>query len=274
MYTTLPSNTIESELDTPEFDDLVDTAVECYVVAGASHREIIRQKFRLGGIVSETIKTGKYGEGAIKKLAEKISSKIMKRVDPKRLYEAARLYDTFEGNIERIWELDRQWNFQITYSFLVRQCIPAITAENAYNEEELRLRIESELSNMEKNACKIESRLPELEKISKAIDADISAPNDSVATTPITDAQPNEDKADAMFANDIGLHVDGFREAVHQTPEMSRIVLRSKLRDFSKWLKSMSSRSVYLTQKDIDLINEIIDSLTHINNTVTLSTKE
>ena len=83
--------------------ELVQQACATYANILRSSREVIRLKFELGRLALEW---EQYQHAAVVQLARELSAHCEKTILPQRLYEAARLYEAFGGEIRRIWELE------------------------------------------------------------------------------------------------------------------------------------------------------------------------
>ncbi len=121
-------------------EDLVRRAQQLCEGVLRSSRDVIRYKFALGGVVRVVLERTKHQHAAVQDLARRLSRECGKSILPQRLYEAARLHEAFGGKLERIWNLERRVGgaqaVPVTYTYLVRQVIPRITREQAWNTQE------------------------------------------------------------------------------------------------------------------------------------------
>ena len=85
--------------------------------------KLIDANFQIGALVSTLMDEAQYGEGAVLKLSHDLSKKRGYTVYPQRLYECARVYKTFEGDIQKVWSLERKLQSKINWSYLVRNCV-------------------------------------------------------------------------------------------------------------------------------------------------------
>ena len=193
--------------------------------------DIINKKFEIGRIVSEVIKKGVYGENAVGNLSQEISAQLGKNISPTRLYEAARFFETFKTT-EKIREVEKDVNIPLSYSFIIRNCIPnTINSSNALTNEEIKLHIESKLKRLERSAEEIE------------------------------ELEPNKD-SETAGGDDISEQVTGFKTAVKQSSQVSRFIFRGKLKQFLAFLSQLED--VELLQKDKNLVDGIMARLLKI----------
>lgn len=137
--------------------ELIDLAAGTYGAILRSGREMLRLKFELGRLVTIHLQSHTYAHAAVTTLAKSISGACGKVIVPQRLYEAARFYDTFGGQLERVWELERRLSYPLTYTFLIRSIIPKVHEGNAWNPEEWELYQDHQLTRLEKAVHEIES---------------------------------------------------------------------------------------------------------------------
>lgn len=120
--------------------------------------DLIRARFDLGGVVFRALQAGQYSDGVVRRLANHLTKVSGKVVSMQVLYESARLYQAFGGSYARIDLMRRQLSFPLTYTYLVRRCVPVVTRETAWNPEEWGHREEGELASLERVVLKIEER--------------------------------------------------------------------------------------------------------------------
>jgi hypothetical protein len=226
--------------------EILNQAVKCYQNINASHREIIKSKFELGEIVYNIIHSQKYGDDAVTKLAIEISKALKRNVLPQRLYESARLYDTFDKNIDKIWKLEEQMGISLTYTFLLRKCIPYINENNAWTAEELSLYVENKLNNWEKTVDDIERNAPKMQNMSVPVDTAISY------------------NIDDDEINEITQQVEGFNVAFNQNHGISRMSFVNHLKKFMLSVDLLVAKNIVLTQKEADMIDDLMVKMMRI----------
>lgn len=136
----------------------MDRAVVLWNQVLTASNDLIRARFELGAVVHEALKASAYGDGVVVRLAARLSASSGKLVTPALLYEVARLYAAFGGQYGRVDELRRRLRFPLTYTYLVRTCVPILTPETAWNTGEWDVRQSAELSRMEQAVLHIEDR--------------------------------------------------------------------------------------------------------------------
>jgi len=137
--------------------ELVDLAAGTYVTILRSSREILRLKFELGRLVRIHLQRHKYTHAAVTRLAQSISGLCGKVIVPQRLYEAARYYETFGGELDRVWAFERRMAQPLTYTYLIRSIIPRIHQSKAWNPDEWALYQDAQISRLESAVQEIES---------------------------------------------------------------------------------------------------------------------
>jgi len=85
----------------------------------------IRLNFSIGSLVNALMEDARYGDSVILRLSEDLTKLRGYTVYPQRLWECARVYKSFEGNISKIWALEKSMQIKLTWSFLVRNCTKA-----------------------------------------------------------------------------------------------------------------------------------------------------
>ncbi|MBK8380263.1 MAG: hypothetical protein IPL14_20805 [Nitrospira sp.] len=140
-------------------ESLVQRAEQCARSITYVAGELIRERFRLGGIVVEALERSQHGDAVVVKMAERMSAAVGKCIRPHMLYESARIYNAFGGQWERIEALRAQLSFPLSYSYLVRFCLPALTMDSAWNAEQVTYSNDSELRGFESAVLRIEARV-------------------------------------------------------------------------------------------------------------------
>lgn len=235
LATTFPRGSWDEKEEhgaTPDFDSVVKEAVFCYESICRTDKDLITQKFELGKIVHEVISEKKYGDNAVGRLAEQMTKQLNKTIEPKRLYETARLYSTFHMDINKVWELEKSLSFPLTYSFLIRNCTPKITNDNAFTVDELKLHVEERMRRWENTAREIEEDTSEAELIDSS------------------------EKHDDDEATDMVFQVDGVKRAIRSSEPVSRFMFRKQLVSFKKFL-SLVNMDQKLSSSEMDLIDDI-----------------
>ena len=138
------------------YDQLLMEARATYVSVIRSSRDVIRHKFALGGLVKLALQWQENNDQAVVQLARDLSAGAGKVVLPQRLYEAARLYDAFDGDLERVWAFEARTSQPLTYTYLIRQIIPRVTKEDAWNPREWERYQEAQLGCLERAVQQIE----------------------------------------------------------------------------------------------------------------------
>ena len=153
-------------------DDLVAQAQWLCVGIIRSSSDVIRLKFALGGLVRLVLEWSGRQDAAVEGLARTLTHQCGKLILPQRLYEAARLYEAFGGEIERVWEFERRLPAHLaqplSYTMLIRQILPRVTKEQAWNAQEWALYQDEKYSRLERaveqiEALGLESRPPAVE---------------------------------------------------------------------------------------------------------------
>lgn len=128
--------------------------------AHGAGRAFIAAKFELGKIVFDIQQNARYGDRGVVKLAEDLTRELRYTVHPQRLWECARVYRAFNGDINRIWQLEKELRFPLTWSFLVKNSPPPDVENETefihYWREKLQ-RWEETLLEMEETKAKLDS---------------------------------------------------------------------------------------------------------------------
>lgn len=137
--------------------ELINFVAGTYMTILKTSRDILRLKFELGRLVGIHLKRHKHQHAAIIRLAQSISGICGKSIVPQRLYEAARYYETFGGQLERVWAFERRLSQPLTYTYLIRSIIPRVQKNTAWNTEEWALYQEAQIGRLELAVQEIES---------------------------------------------------------------------------------------------------------------------
>ena len=104
------------------YDEILEKADTLLKSADVFTNKLIDANFEVGALVSALMNEAQYGEGAVLKLASDLARKKGYTVYPQRLYECARVYKAFEGDIHKIWSLEKKMQVKVSWSYLVRNC--------------------------------------------------------------------------------------------------------------------------------------------------------
>lgn len=137
-------------------------------VSRSHQRAYIVAQFELGKYIAELQDNSSYGSQAVLKLAEELTKEKGYTVYPQRLWECARVWRAFGGDIQRVWKLEKELRISITWSFLVKNApAPDVLKDRdefiAYWKDKLS-RWEQTLLEMEETASKLDTgelKLPE-----------------------------------------------------------------------------------------------------------------
>lgn len=138
--------------------DYESAAVAAWTRVLSASSDLIQARFELGRLVYRALHEGIYGDGVVVGMARRLSCESGKLVTPAILYEVARLYAAFGGQYVRVEVLRARLRFPLTYSYLVRTCVPIVTRETAWNAGEWDARQHVELSRLEGAVLQIEDR--------------------------------------------------------------------------------------------------------------------
>jgi len=136
--------------------ELIELVVGAYSTILRTSRDILRLKFELGRLVTIHLQRHKYAHTKIIALARAISGICGKVIVPQRLYEAARYYNTFGGQLDRVWAFERRMSHPLTYTYLIRSIIPHIHKDKAWNADEWALYQDAQMSRLESAVQEIE----------------------------------------------------------------------------------------------------------------------
>ncbi len=153
-------------------EPLVRRAEQCARSITYVAGELIRERFLLGGIVVEALERSQYGDAVIVNMAQRMSTAVGKCIRPHMLYESARIYNAFGGQWERIEALRAQLSFPLSYSYLVRFCLPALTRDNAWNAQQVAYSNDFELRGFETAVLRIEERVQAHRTRQQGVDAE------------------------------------------------------------------------------------------------------
>jgi len=96
------------------YEEILEKTDALLGAADTLTNRLIDTNFQIGAFVSALMDEARYGEGAVLKLSYDLSKKRGYTVYPQRLYECARMYKTFEGDIQRV----RKLQFKVSWSYL------------------------------------------------------------------------------------------------------------------------------------------------------------
>ena len=138
--------------------DYESAAVVAWTRVLSASSDLIHARFELGRLVYQALHEGTYGDAVVVGMAMRLSRESGKLVTPAILYEVARLYAAFGGQYARVEALRTRLRFPLTYSYLVRTCVPIVTRETAWNAAEWDGRQHVELSRLEGEVLQIEEQ--------------------------------------------------------------------------------------------------------------------
>jgi len=75
---------------------------------------LIRARLFLGGVVHEALERGRHGDGVVRRLAQRMSTAMKKRIAVSKLYDAAQLYAAFHGDFAKVEQLRDRLAFPLT----------------------------------------------------------------------------------------------------------------------------------------------------------------
>lgn len=122
-------------------------------------QKTIELRFEIGRVVCTLQDSKAHGDESIKKLASDLTTSLRYTVHPQRLWECGRVYKTFAGDINKIWNLEKEKQLKITWSFLLNNCTKEPTQG------------EAAVSHYEKKIFKWEKAIEEIEEAKENKDA-------------------------------------------------------------------------------------------------------
>ncbi len=136
----------------------------CELLDTAYNEEIakIRTNLELGKVLHEILKSAKYGDRAVERLASDLSRKRVKTVYPQRLYEAYEVYSAIR-TIEKVSEIQGRLTHEITWNWLVKNSTKEFPHEE--NHAARKEKIQRTLKNMENLSEKLELVIKEKEHL-------------------------------------------------------------------------------------------------------------
>lgn len=120
------------------YQEIFQKALSLISRSEKARKDLIVANFELGELVSQIQDNAQYGDGAVVKLAEDLTKAKGYQVTPVFLWECARVYRTFRGNLQRVWQLEKELQLrgiQISWRFLVRNCTPLPDPEKVLEAE-------------------------------------------------------------------------------------------------------------------------------------------
>ncbi len=120
------------------YQEIFQKALSLISRSEKARKDLIVANFELGGLVSQIQDSSEYGDNAVVKLAEDLTKAKNYQVTPVFLWECARVYRTFKGNLQRVWQLEKELQLrgiQISWRFLVRNCTPLPEPEKVLEAE-------------------------------------------------------------------------------------------------------------------------------------------
>lgn len=128
-------------------------------------KDQIIANFQLGELVCQVQDNARYGDSAVVKLAEDLTEAKGYQIHASFLWECARVYRTFRGNLQRVWELEKELKLrgiQLSWRFLVRNCIPLPEPERVLEAEAY---WEKKIAEWENSVQEIEEKIDKKEEL-------------------------------------------------------------------------------------------------------------
>lgn len=124
----------------------------------------IEARFAIGKIVCALQESKTHGDEAVKKLSADLTTSLQYTVHPQRLWECGRVYKTFGGDINKIWDLEKKLQVKLTWSYILNNC----TKEPTLGEPAI-VHYEKKISQWEKTIDEIEDARENKDEIMRKI---------------------------------------------------------------------------------------------------------
>ncbi|MEM3335869.1 MAG: hypothetical protein QXY47_07550 [Thermoplasmata archaeon] len=147
------------------YQDIFNRALLLLNRSEKAKKDQIIANFQLGGLVAEVQDNASYGDAAVVKLAEDLTRAKGYQIHAAFLWECSRVYRTFKGNLQRIWELEKELQLrgiQLSWRFLVRNCTPIPEPEKVLEAEAY---WERQITEWENTVQEIEEKVDKREEI-------------------------------------------------------------------------------------------------------------
>jgi|GEM_PF-893226 len=124
-----------------------------------ARKALIIINFSLGELVAKIQDDSRYGDNTVIRLAEDLTKIKGYTIHASFLWECARVWRTFHGQIQRVWELEAELKtrgIMLSWRFLVRNCTPMPSAERVAEAEAY---WDGQLQQWEKQITEIEEHI-------------------------------------------------------------------------------------------------------------------
>lgn len=147
------------------YEEVFNRAIVLISRSEKARKEQIIANFQLGELVVEIQDNASYGDAAVVKLAEDLTRAKGYQIHAAFLWECARVYRTFKGNLQRVWELEKELQLrgiQLSWRFLVRNCTPIPEPERVLEAEAY---WERQITEWENTVQEIEDKIEKKEEV-------------------------------------------------------------------------------------------------------------
>lgn len=147
------------------YQDIFNRALLLLNRSEKAKKDQIIANFQLGQLVAEVQDNASYGDAAVVKLAEDLTRAKGYQIHAAFLWECSRVYRTFKGNLQRIWELEKELQLrgiQLSWRFLVRNCTPIPEPEKVLEAEAY---WERQITEWENTVQEIEEKVEKKEEV-------------------------------------------------------------------------------------------------------------
>lgn len=154
---------VETEVVT--YQDIFQRALSILNRSERARKDLIVANFQLGQLVAKMQEDSRYGDGMVVKLAEDLTKAKGYQIHASFLWECARVYRTFRGDLQRIWALERELQLrgiQLSWRFLVRNCTPVPEPEKVLEAEAY---WEQKMTEWENTVQEIEEKIERKEEV-------------------------------------------------------------------------------------------------------------
>lgn len=148
-----------------DYQSILNRALTLLSRSERARKALIVINFSLGELVAKVQEDARYGENTVIRLAEDLSKIKGYQIYPAFLWECARVWRSFHGNIQRVWELEKELKargIMLSWRFLVRKCTPLPSPERVAEAEAY---WNSQLQQWEKQVTEIEEHIDNKEEI-------------------------------------------------------------------------------------------------------------
>jgi len=223
-----------------------------------SSRDVIRYKFAIGGLVRIALTRARHDDAAVTRLATELTHACGKLILPQRLYEAARLHEAFAGRLELVWEFERRlprYTAQpLSYTYLIRQILPRVTKDRAWNHQEWEHYQEEQLG-------RLEHAVEQIEALSRPVPVQERASANEQAHQTESTAVPSPPVAAEPLAQSL---VAVCRESVGYQHFSGHVLVAT----IHRAIMQLASRAESLSASDRDLLSDGVRQLQLIESRV------